>query len=314
MRGAKKEDDPVFKDGKENYKRIQEFLDELFKNPREISFEDASNELKMYPDDYFYAIRTSLKSGRVFLKRGSLNIGVNAYNRDILKLWEANIDIQFVLDEFAVAAYMVNYINKVDSGLSKLLPDAGNVSLRQRFQKISNVYINGTILSAQEAAYLNLSMSLSKFSREVIFINTSPIDSRVRMLKSKQDLEQINKQDTNITVSDVFEKYSNREGLDNVCLADFVAIKYESKKRKLDGSISYGERDKPKILRWVSYSIDKDPVNFFRVQCLLFYPWRNEKEDIENKNNADTYYKQQNLTKANQRRYSKSESKKFSRK
>lgn len=99
------------------------------------------------------------------------------------------------MDDYAVAPYIVNYISKVDSGISKLLrqaaadAEAANATLRQPFHGFTNKFLNATIISAQQAAYLNLSMPLSKSSRKVLFINTEPKDSRVRMLKSTKELK-----------------------------------------------------------------------------------------------------------------------------
>lgn len=58
------------------------------------------------------------------MKRSSLEVGINSYNSHILNLFEANIDFQFILEEYGVASYVVNYISKVESGMSKLLRDA----------------------------------------------------------------------------------------------------------------------------------------------------------------------------------------------
>lgn len=180
------------KDGKENYTKIHKRIKELFAKPDEISFDDILNQLELSEQEYLFAIRSSLKKSTVFLKRGSMDIGINAYNREILQMFESNMDIQFILNEFAVASYIVNYISKIDSGLSKLLRqavaeiDVGNLTLRERFRKISNVFNNGLLLSAQEAVYLCLSMPLSKSSRNIVFINTGPKESRVHMLKSKK--------------------------------------------------------------------------------------------------------------------------------
>lgn len=69
------------------------------------------------------------------------------------------MDIQFVLDPYAAASYIVNYVAKIKSGLSKLLKDAatdidnGNKSVKDRFRKISNVFLNANLMSAQETAY-----------------------------------------------------------------------------------------------------------------------------------------------------------------
>lgn len=163
--------------GKSNFDAIKKLIESLHKKPREISFDEALEELNLTEDQYIYAIRCSIKQIKVFLKRGSSDVGVNSYNREILCFWEANIDVQFIIDEYAVAVYMNNYINKSEGGMSKLLRQAvadtraGNLDLRKRFRKISNVFINGSLLSAQEAVYLNLSVPMARFSHEVIFIN-----------------------------------------------------------------------------------------------------------------------------------------------
>lgn len=292
---------------KEHFKLINVLMESFYKNPREISFADILDELKLTEQQYVLAIRSPLKSSRVFPVRSSLEVGINPYNYDILCLSESNMDIQFVYDEYGLAKYLVTYILKADAGLSKLLrqacadSDAGNDSLWKKFRRISNVFINGTLISAQEAVYLNLSMPLSRFSVAVVFINTAPIDSRVHMLKSKAELKNLEPEDTNVTVPDVFEKYANRNGLDNVCLADFMAIKTEHKNAL--GQIIYRDREKPKVIRFVGYSYDKDKANYFRIRCLLYLPWRDEKEDIEHQNCANLYFENRETIEANQRKY-----------
>ena len=93
-------------------------------------------------DDYIQCIQSSLKRDTVFLKRNSEEIFINAYNNDILNLHRANMDLQFILDPYACIAYMINYINKSNRGMSELLRDAineindGNISLRKKFHKI----------------------------------------------------------------------------------------------------------------------------------------------------------------------------------
>ncbi|XP_034937821.1 ATP-dependent DNA helicase pfh1-like [Chelonus insularis] len=79
-------------------------------------------------------------------------------------------------------------------------------------------------MSAQEAAYHVLSLSLSKKSRKAVFINTSPINERVLMSKSENTLKSSNKESTEINMADIFEKYSKRNrNLDEIFLADYAA-------------------------------------------------------------------------------------------
>lgn len=49
---------------------------------------------------------------------------MNAHNPFILELHRANIDIQYILDAYACCSYRINYINKSNKGISKLLIEA----------------------------------------------------------------------------------------------------------------------------------------------------------------------------------------------
>lgn len=122
-----------------NAKLIATKMKALFDKPEEIEFDDMLDELDLSEVECIFAIRSTLKKSRVYLKRLSTEVGINAYNEDILRMFESNMDIQFILNEFAVASYIVNYISKADSNLSKLLrqavaeTDAGNTTIRERF-------------------------------------------------------------------------------------------------------------------------------------------------------------------------------------
>lgn len=97
-------------------------------------------------------------------------------------------------------------------------------------RQISNVLVNGALMSAQESVYMNLSLPLIKNSRTTIFINTSKIDDRVRMMKRANDLAKMQKDDTEIVLPNLMQKYSGRtQDLENICLADFAA-EYSEKK------------------------------------------------------------------------------------
>lgn len=43
-----------------------------------------------------------------------------------------------------------------------------------------------------------------------------------------------------------------------------------------DGAI-LTKRKQPMVLRYVRYSKNQDPENYFREQLMLFFPWRKEK-------------------------------------
>ena len=106
---------------------------------------------------------------------------------------------QFVTDPYACVQYIVNYINKTNRGMSKLLREVveetrrGNYDYRRRLQMIGNKFINSTEISAQEAAYLLLQLPVSELSRSVKYINTAPPEERVRVIKPREQLEAISR-------------------------------------------------------------------------------------------------------------------------
>lgn len=61
-------------------------------------------------------------------------------------------------------------------------------------------------------------MPLTKASRDVIFINTSPIDDRVILVKTDTELQKLSANSTDIECSNIVKRYSVRpRQLENWC-------------------------------------------------------------------------------------------------
>ena len=60
----------------------------------------------------------------MLLQRDVDEIYVNNYNPEWLVAWNANLDIQPVLDFFAVITYITDYWAKPDEGLTTILKEA----------------------------------------------------------------------------------------------------------------------------------------------------------------------------------------------
>ena len=58
---------------------------------------------------YQLSISNTFSSGKVFLEKKDISVDLN--NEDMLKGWQANIDIQFILDPYTCAMYIVSYIS-----------------------------------------------------------------------------------------------------------------------------------------------------------------------------------------------------------
>uniref|UniRef100_A0ABD2WDP3 Uncharacterized protein n=1 Tax=Trichogramma kaykai TaxID=54128 RepID=A0ABD2WDP3_9HYME len=266
-------------------------------------------DLQLTEEEYINAIRSTLKTKKIFYKRNSLEVAINPYNPTILKLLESNMGLQGVLDAYAAAFYMVNYVTKIEAGLSKLLKEAsedaedGNLDLNQKLSKIANIFINGHVLSTQEAAYQILSLPLCYASKASVYINTVPKNERCRMLKTKKELKKLPKNSVDIYKSNIFQKYEKIPNqFDSYCLADY-ACKYthfpnstdsndiNEDNETNDNAATLTQRKKDKILRYHNYRIDTDMVNYYREQLLLFLPFRCEDTEIINKDYKEMFFK-----------------------
>ena len=157
------------KQHKENWKTIQKQLNDL-KEGELVTFNELLVKLGVTENNYRLAIRSTLNSPTIFLKREPNELRINNYNPACLKAWRANMDIQFVLDVYACAMYIVSYISKAQKGMSELLRQAsaearkGNSNIKQQVRDIGNKFLNSVEISAQEAVYIVLQLPMKKSS------------------------------------------------------------------------------------------------------------------------------------------------------
>lgn len=97
-------------------------------------------------DEYLLAVRSALERKQVFLKRRVSECRINNYNRDLLYCWQANMDIQYIIDPYACVSYIVSYISKGKRGLSNLLEQACqdakslNSDIKEQVRCIGNTF------------------------------------------------------------------------------------------------------------------------------------------------------------------------------
>ena len=214
---------------KKLFDKIKENLENM-KDGKDMSFLQFLTELNCTYDEYELAIRSSLKNPKIFLKRNLREIRINPYMKNLVNVWQANHDIQYVLDPYACVNYICDYIMKSAKGMSLLLREAhkevkkGNDSLKKQISFMGNKFLNAVETSAQEAAYFILQMPIIQKSRSVIFINTCHRDERVRVLKQEEMLKELKDEDTDIFQPNQITRYGMRpKQLQDWCLADYVA-------------------------------------------------------------------------------------------
>jgi hypothetical protein len=121
-------------------------------------FEDASNILT--------------KRTNIMLRRKPSDIWINQYNPDLLKYWNANMDIQCITDAYSCVMYIISYISKAEREMGVVLENVrkeaaeGNYDAQQAMNKIGGANFQQHEVSAQEAAYRVCGLHLKEASRK----------------------------------------------------------------------------------------------------------------------------------------------------
>lgn len=214
---------------KETAEKIKTELD-IMKFGEDISFQAFLDKLGLTEENHLLALRRTLKRDTHFLKRKSSEIRINNYNTTLLKAWQANMDLQYVLDPYSCATYILAYITKGQRGISRLLEKAteeiksGNQDIANKVRHIGNKFLNAVEISAQEAAYLVLQVPMRRSTHDFQFINTSNPDERAFLLKSLDKLKELPDNSPDIESDNLIKRYQRRpKQLENVCSADFAA-------------------------------------------------------------------------------------------
>ncbi|OXA43032.1 ATP-dependent DNA helicase pif1 [Folsomia candida] len=209
------------KNAEELYAKIQEKLNQLGRVYKEdIDFNKFVElnspvpvklvELNTDYSSYKMAIRSSIKRPTVFLKRSTNSSFINPYNRKLLEAWEANLDIQFILDIYS----------SLDQDVRR-----GNIAIKDKLKKFASILINGSEISAQEAAAFLLGISNTNCSRSDVFINTAEPEERITFLKPKEELNELGDDSEDICMKGLNDHYSQRpKELEDICLAEFASM------------------------------------------------------------------------------------------
>ncbi|KAK3909841.1 ATP-dependent DNA helicase [Frankliniella fusca] len=233
------------------WSEIKEQTEIIARNHEDCSFDEYLAYLNVDEQSYIQALRSKLKRPTVFLGRNLNERRVNAYNREMLILWEAHMDIQLVVSPYGCVKYIVSYVSKSQKGMSKLLKEVadrvakGDEPTIKKLRKIVNAFLNNCEISAQEIALHVLGIPMSKSSIGTIYINSCPPDQRVFLKKGKKELEKICETDpdsTDIQETGMIEHYIERPDiLESTCLADFAALYKYSKTHPHKKNVSTDE-------------------------------------------------------------------------
>ena len=206
-------------------KKVQKLLTE---SSTDLSLADLLDKADLTETEYVEALETSCTGNVVVLKRELGECCINNYNPAVMLAWQANMDIQFVLNAYACVMYVASYIMKTERAMGELLKrvaaEARTDDLKTQLRKVGSAFLTHREVSAQEAVYRILSLPMKELSRSVVFVNTNPKHERIAVLKSPDLLSQLEDDDTNVFQKSLIDRYQHRpQQLTSMCLAEFAA-------------------------------------------------------------------------------------------
>ena len=276
---------------------------------------------------YADALKHAYKTTTIVLQRLThQECRTNPYNKYILEIWKANMDIQFVENAISAVMYVCSYMMKAEKGMGDLLKrvckEVQHENIKDQMNRVGKAFCGSREVCAQEASMRILSMPLIKKSRTVIFVDTTVKEKRVSRLqfnlKDKAD------DDEDIFCTTIHDRYAARPSeLGNMCLAKFAtsyAVRgdggvdhttdtaddqlrdlhddlpegFTPQSRKRQPRIKLSNQlgtmiqcVRPQVLRIHKVNKEKDPLGYQYSRLLLFYPWRNE-DDLQ-QNTSELY-------------------------
>ena len=181
-------------------------------------------------DNHIQALKESEKGTVILLKRQPNECFVNNYNSAVMLAWQVNMDLQFVLNAYTCTCvmYIASYITKSNRAMGLLLRtvaiEARTEELNQQLRKVGSVFLTHRELSVQECVYRVLSMPLKQLSHVNVYINTNSKSERVTVLKTKEVLDNMHKDNTDVFQKSFIDRYCHRPRIvQSMCLAEFAA-------------------------------------------------------------------------------------------
>ncbi|KAI8485729.1 hypothetical protein Bbelb_365630 [Branchiostoma belcheri] len=287
---------------------LKHFWDVLDKKnePENCSTEDLLKEAKITTAQLCEALNLMATRKQVMLRREPKDMWVNNYNPHLLRAWNANIDIQYVLDAYSCVRYIVSYISKAEREMGKLLKQAqkeareGNEDVVTEMKKVGTKYLHHREVSAQEAVYRVCSLKLKDCSRDVIFIPTDEHANRLSkpLAAIQQMASEGNSEDESIWMPSIMDRYKARpreEPFCSMCAAEFVSeYRVVSRSGTQDngeqssrgevkhvlrdnlGAVQKRTRSKPAVIRFAKFNKAKEPERYYLTLLKLYLPHYND--------------------------------------
>jgi hypothetical protein len=273
----------------------------------DITLTDLLAEANVSAEDHEEACKISLKKNTIVMKRDPHETSINPYNPVILLALRSNMDIQYITDVWACVAYITSYMCKPERQMSELMRTAAKEADTQKdkLKAIGDALCKGREVSQHEAIYRILGMQMRKSNITVEFFQTDEEEKRTHITKPYHVLQTMNKDDTNIFMTSLLDKYACRPlSLESMCYVEFgrwytthynrtpknddtedendhsdTDTEQSLKIIKLQNNLGYMRRRTKKICpRFHNVSKKANSEMYFHRLLICYLPWRSENE------------------------------------
>ena len=94
---------------------------EALEGDQDITLEELLEKANVTEDQYTESFGVTRHGKNIILKHSRSDVFKNDSNHEVLHLWRANIDFQYVLDAYSTMIYVVGYIMKSEKAMGELL-------------------------------------------------------------------------------------------------------------------------------------------------------------------------------------------------
>jgi len=199
--------------------------------------------------------------------------------------------------------YIVSYVTKDEREMGEILRAAkkerADKDVKTQLKKVGSVFLTHREVSAQEAVFRLLGLTMLSCSIKRVFVPTDLPQNRVRILKASKHLETLDPDSEDVYMTGLVQRYAARPpSLNNMCLADFAAeydvcyattkdtnnndvLDQRSDDINTDGKIialinNMGKMRRRKtraIILTQRFSENTEPEKFYHGELMLFTPW-----------------------------------------
>ncbi|KAJ7532202.1 hypothetical protein O6H91_14G076700 [Diphasiastrum complanatum] len=123
----------------------------------DMSFDEFLTMLQLNEQTYLHAIRSTIQQTTLFLKCEPRDIRTNNFNQTLARLWQANTDIQYILEPYAAASYCTSYLTKMDNTITAALHEIIKNNVQNptndcdQIRKLGNAFLNAQQMPTQES-------------------------------------------------------------------------------------------------------------------------------------------------------------------